>query len=744
MLGRAFESLMVSRSRRATGAFYTPYELVDCVATSGLSDALVSTLGESVAERVLCGDPHISGDDRARARRAVAHVTVLDPACGSGAFLVHFLDRLSTLARALGDERPIDTIRRDTLARSIFGVDINPTAVWLCELRLWLAVVIDAADDPRVPVLPLPNLDRNIRVGDALAGPSFGAPPSSAAGHLITRLRERYARATGPRKQALARSLDVQERRVMIATIDAQLDTTRTARRDIVTARRGRDLFGNRDTTNTDLRRRGIDLRRKSARCSWLARTRLLAGAALPFSFPAHFADVAAAGGFDLIVGNPPWVRPHRLAPADRARYRRVYRVARAASWRAGSLAAGAGNGFGAQVDTAALFVERSLSLLRAGGTLSLLVPAKLWRSLAGGGTRQLLSTEALIRRLEDHSEARAVFDASVYPGLLVARSRTPSASSPSAADIVVHHRGVPTRWRTAPDALGLDGSPGAPWILLPSEVRRAFDRVRASGVPMAESPIGRAHLGVKCGLNDAFLVRTLAAVRGEATIASVDGRTGRIESALLRPIVRGEDIVPWTVKREENETSSGRTRSASGRPIVALPPHAAQWLSPWRKGLMARTDSRSSVAWWCPALSNGGRSFRPSARGMGGSRPLAARRRGPGARSNRPAQQLLRRPMPRRRRCIRTHGRSQFASRRSLVERARRARAWRIPALHGLDDVVVPAPHGLGARTRRIGQRRSHRDRRPAVHFHERPSRGDARSLWDSACQRRSAPDVE
>src|SRR5205807_2853034 len=103
--------------------------------------------------------------------------------------------------------------------RSIFGVDVNPTAVWLCELRLWLAVVIDAADGDAAAVPPLPNLDHNIRVGDALSGPAFAHELAIAGSHLGA-LRQRYAAATGPRKERLSRRLDGVERERMLAALD--------------------------------------------------------------------------------------------------------------------------------------------------------------------------------------------------------------------------------------------------------------------------------------------------------------------------------------------------------------------------------------------------------------------------------------------------------------------------------------------------------------------------------------------
>ena len=148
MLGRAFESLMAHTERRTTGAFYTPFALVETVATAGIDAAI----------------------GRRTSRHQLEELCVLDPACGSGAFLVHALERIAAALARAGDTRDSSTLRRAVLTRSIYGVDLNPTAVWLCELRLWLSVVIESGERDPIAVLPLPNLDRNIHVGDALAG----------------------------------------------------------------------------------------------------------------------------------------------------------------------------------------------------------------------------------------------------------------------------------------------------------------------------------------------------------------------------------------------------------------------------------------------------------------------------------------------------------------------------------------------------------------------------------------------
>jgi hypothetical protein len=193
--------------------------------------------------------------------------------------------------------------------------------------------------------------------------------------------------------------------------LDADLATLKARRRDLVVARRGRDLFGERYHPSPEERGTAESLRQRGGARRALRR-KIASGGALPFSFPAHFADIASRGGFGLILGNPPWVRLHNIPAEQRAAFRRDYDVARHAAWEPGAGPAGAGRGFAAQLDIAAVFIERATRLWAPGGGLSLLVPAKLWRSLAGGGVRWWIAAATRLRCVEDYSGAPAVFDA--------------------------------------------------------------------------------------------------------------------------------------------------------------------------------------------------------------------------------------------------------------------------------------------------------------------------------------------
>jgi len=618
MLGRAFESLMAADERHRSGTYYTPPTLVETVVHDALHAAIPGLPSDALSATTepLALSP--------RTRDALSGLRVLDPACGSGAFLVHTLETLARLEQRaeqpVGDATPTHVRRRNILTQRIFGVDRNPMAVWLCELRLWLSIVIECPETRITHIPPLPNLDHHIRIGDTLAGGDFQFAPPAA--RRLTTLRERYARATGIRKRTLAKSLDHEERQRALAECQRHADAVRTERCAILESLRSRDLFGERHRrTRHDTQR--LSYLRKRTRELTTQHHRLELGAALPFRFATQFADVAARGGFNLIVGNPPWVRPHALTLTERARLRTEFRSMRHAAWRAGATRAGAGVGFAAQADLSTAFVERGVRLLAPGGVAALLVPAKLWRALAGGGIREWLAEHTDIRTIRDWSNASALFDAAVYPSLIVAerlhpldtrslraaempvghettrrRSKLSSTRPARPVHVSIAHRTRSTAFSVEADTLPLGHDPAAPWLLLPPAVRRAFDALRNAGPALGESAIGRPLLGVKCGLNAAFLVHAVEQDDEDAVVIA-DGRRAVIERRMLRPVLRGEGVALRRSAGTTPDLCIVWTHGPDDAPLKQLPPATLRWLSHWRPQLERRRDARARQPWW-------------------------------------------------------------------------------------------------------------------------------------------------
>ena len=547
MLGRVFEGVMDPLERRESGSFYTPSALVARLFEAGLVAAVASRLGcaDDAAGRLLA-------DRDPATLRLLAGLTILDPAVGSGAFLLGALERLAELRHPAHPARA----KRAILRQSLFGVDRNAMAVRLTELRLWLAVVADERCAPE-RVAPLPNLDCLVRQGDSLADPvdSVGVilPDASHVGGL----RRRAIAASGPEKGRLLRDLRRAETEAADAALARLEERAGHAVREALDAARAPTLFGDRRRISAEERRRLGELR-AAARRLRLARRRLATEGELPwFHYQSQFADVFAAGGFDLVLGNPPWVRAEALAPAVRERLASRYRW-----WRAASAA-----GYSHQPDLAVAFVERAHELAAPGGAVALLVPAKIASAGYGARARAALASGTTLHAIADLTrDADADFDATAYPlALVTTRRRAPPAHRVRLTLEPSHDAGVDQ------DALS-----GAPWILRGERVTRIL-RALAERHPR----IGERHrcrLGVKTGADAVFL-----------------DPPGPIEPELLRWAIRGRDLAPFRASPRRRLLLA---HDAAGRPLERLPPLAAAYLARHETTLRARADYTGGPPW--------------------------------------------------------------------------------------------------------------------------------------------------
>lgn len=548
MLGRVFEGVMAPDTRRASGTYYTPSRLVGSVLEAALGAFVAGRLGcsETEAERGLAdGAPEV--------RRLLRGITLLDPSAGSGAFLLGALERLTLLA---GGARST-VVRRRILERNLFGVDRNPSAVRLTELRLWLAVVAsDPSEDP-ASIRPLPNLDCLIRQGDSLFDPvgSGLRPPPGTMVTELSRLRAQLVVTSGPDKPRLVRELTDLERRLAERALGDLEDGAEAALGEVLARARARDLFG---------RARGLDrpladeLSRRRAEVHRVRRLRrgIARGGAVPwFHYQVQFADVFASGGFDLVVGNPPWLRAEAMDSDLRARLAARYRW-----WRR------APGTWGSRPDLAVAFLERSVELTRAGGVVAMLVPAKIARATYGAEARHALASSTTLVALADLTgRPEAAFDATVYPLALVARNVRPPAGHRVRAQL---SPGGPTVRQER-----LAG--GGPWVISGDRLQACLAGLRAEHPPL--DAVVRCQLGVKTGANRVFLDPPLA------------------DGPLIRWAVRGRDLCGFIVHPRRRLLW---THGTDGAPLRELPPDVAAYLARHRAALLRRVDHVGGPPW--------------------------------------------------------------------------------------------------------------------------------------------------
>ena len=189
MLGRVFESLLAEQidedtgesKKKATGAYYTPREIVNYMCEESILEYLRARVPDSperdskLEELIRLPEALFRDQDQNKRRDWKPYavqiikaldgdtgsdpITILDPAVGSGAFPMGMLHLIIKIYGRLDSkyEKNISTLKKSILSKSLYGVDIESTAIEICRLRAWLSIIVDIPEGAEVE--PLPNLD---------------------------------------------------------------------------------------------------------------------------------------------------------------------------------------------------------------------------------------------------------------------------------------------------------------------------------------------------------------------------------------------------------------------------------------------------------------------------------------------------------------------------------------------------------------------------------------------------------
>ncbi|MBE2234991.1 MAG: Eco57I restriction-modification methylase domain-containing protein, partial [Anaerolinea sp.] len=614
LLGKVFENLLAAHNpetgvtaRKQTGSFYTPREIVDYMVDESLLAYLETALGQGAGKKfnfseklnfserlrgllAYSDEPH--GFDAAESAALIAAIDrlkCLDPACGSGAFpmgmlhkLVHVLARLdpdNSQWRALQRRKAVaeteeayqigDRAERKTrlddieeaftantsdygrklylIENCIYGVDIQPIAVQIAKLRFFISLVVDQRVDDARPnrgVRPLPNLETKFVAANTLIG--IPRPQQMALRDPAIEQKERDLAEV--RKRHFA----------------ARTQTTKEKYRQ------------------ADQRLRG-ELAALLRRDGWGRDTAAQLAAWDPYDQNAHadFFDpewmFGVAEGFDVVIGNPPYVRQEQLGAA-KALFQQQYDC------------------YTGTADLYVYFFERGLRLLRPDGVLTYISSNKYFRAGYGAKLRGYLAGQTRIEQLIDFGDA-PVFTAIAYPSILIARRAAPAgqqtrALSWPAGEPLTDFAGA-FRQRSfliAQRELTADG-----WRLETPAVLRLMEKLHSRGRPLGEFVNGQFYRGITTGLNDAFVVDQSTCDRLIAEHSS--------SARLLRPFLRGRDIERWRVRYDnqylikiessENKTHgwSGMSKSDAEAVFAATYPAIHGHLLQSRDALIARDD---------------------------------------------------------------------------------------------------------------------------------------------------------
>jgi hypothetical protein len=278
----------------------------------------------------------------------------------------------------------------------------------------------------------------------------------------------------------------------------------------------------------------GIDDRRRVIADGLVEQARALAAAHGFFhweiGFPNVWTQLASAaprGGFDAIVGNPPYVRQELLGDFLKRALKESYEA------------------FDGVADLYVYFYEQGLRLLRPGGRMGYVVTNKWLKAGYAEKVRGLFVDKGWLEFVADFGHAKHFFpDADVFPSVLVVRKPDRDEPAPVDADICVIPRdAVPRQGLAGAVAEATFTLPRAmftkeSWVLEPKPVMDLLEKIRRNGAPLVEYAGVKPLYGIKTGLNEAFLINRATRDR----LVQEDPAC----SDFIRPYLRGQDIERW------------------------------------------------------------------------------------------------------------------------------------------------------------------------------------------------------
>ncbi len=445
MLGKVFENLLEVKDRKSKGAFYTPREIVHYMCQESLINYLVRKTGlkeMDIRDFILYGD-FMKDEDTSKEKRegnggmyisdeifkidtdgnivvnklaeideALANVKVADPAVGSGAFPLGMMNEIVrarqniTAYMSIGmnaynkrllyqNDRSSYILKYNTIKNCLYAVDIEPSAVDIAQLRLWLSLVIDDEINPKAQndleghrdPLPLPNLECNILCGNSLIDEFMGVKlvkPSDIIGTMQPNYQYDFGHSDF--EVILKKMLEEQD---MLFGCDDPIKKHKHKE----TIQSYKDMIVSKEVEGNP-----------SFMSEYKKATTM---SSKPFivwelDFARVFRD---NGGFDIVIGNPPYVDSEtmtKIMPEMRKVYSKIYSTAKG-NW-----------------DLYIPFWEKSFGLLNSIGTTCLITPNKWLAIKYGEALRSYLFN--FIHCISDYSKFNAFESADVSTVVVMAQ----------------------------------------------------------------------------------------------------------------------------------------------------------------------------------------------------------------------------------------------------------------------------------------------------------------------------------
>ena len=393
MLGHIFENLL--EDNKDKGAFYTPKEIVQYMSQESVAQYLKSHASEElhtaidslIKQRVV--EPILQNKENARlVNKALSEVKVCDPAIGSGAFPMGVLNVLFDCRHLLygfigkNEDFSYAKVKRDIIQNNIYGVDIEKGAVDIARLRFWLALVVDE-NEPQ----PLPNLDYKIMCGDSLLHRfALDAPfqnvlkdynQKNGTHYKLEDYRQWVYDYTDisdhTQKDDFRKRIEDIKRAVKTELSDKEKGKIAKVRGAIDNLQM-EDMFGGKKNEKK-IKALQKELKALEQQRAEIESNKIYDQAfEWRFEFPALLDENGDFTGFDIVIGNPPYVNVQLMSVGEKEQYKKIY------------------ESFFKRCDMFCLFLELGLlKLTSAEGVVTLIIPSVVHSNMSYQKIRDII-----------------------------------------------------------------------------------------------------------------------------------------------------------------------------------------------------------------------------------------------------------------------------------------------------------------------------------------------------------------
>jgi hypothetical protein len=525
MMGRVFENLLDENYRKGKGAFYTPREIVHYMCQQTIIDNLLNYFDNKKAIINLVIKKETDNDFIIKYAKEIKErllsLKILDPAIGSGAFPMGLLHEIVSIVQALDktmNQKEIAKLKRYVIENCIYGIDIDYSAVEIAKLRFWLSLVVEE-EEP----IPLPNLYYKIMVGNSLFETINGDDLLNEDSSLFDSTTEKIKKIQklihiffntneAVKKTKLKQKIENKIDEVLISKLEEQ--------KDIINSNLKNYKGKNTQTKNIESALEKSDLIKKIKK---RPTTEL-------FFYKIYFADVLYNGGFDIVIGNPPYIRQEKIKEI-KARLQKEHFYNPITQQKEKYEC------FNSTADIYIYFFEKGFRLLSKNGILSFITSNKYTRAKYGQKFREFLLKNADIKEFIDFNGVKVFESATVDTAIL-------SFSHKKEKSPMILYCDIKEDYQQGQDLFNYIQKKG---FLYPQENldKNAFTflspqelqikkRIEKVGIPLKEWDV-KINFGIKTGFNEAFIIDK----KTKEKLIKEDKKSAEI----IKPLLRGRDI---------------------------------------------------------------------------------------------------------------------------------------------------------------------------------------------------------